>query len=113
MSRVKLELLKAQTRTTTLDRDDEYLQVLLDTAEAQVIGLTGWSAEDWAKVPDEAFPLELQQAILMRAASLYAYREDVDNASLAALPYGLMALVKPWQKMRGGSKAEALMEKYS
>lgn len=113
MSRVSLSLLKAQTRTTSFDRDDEYLQHLLDAAEAQVIAMTGYTADEWAVVPDADFPQDLAQAILMRAASFYAYREDVDNASLAAVPNTLAALVKPWQKMRGGSLAESLMEKWA
>ena len=44
---------------------------------------------------------------------MYAYREDVDTASLSEVPNSTKALVKPWQKMRGGSRMAALLAKYA
>jgi hypothetical protein len=49
----------------------------------------------------------------MRAATGYAYREDVDNSNLTSLPNSFMAMVKPYQKMRGGSLTEKLIAQYS
>lgn len=113
MPRVSLELLKKQVRADDFDGDDIYLEHLLQVAESQVESMTGYSAEELACIPDGDYPAELKQAILLRAASMYAYREDVDTASLSEFPNSTKALVKPWQKMRGGSKMAALLAKYS
>lgn len=113
MPRVSLELLKKQVRADDFDGDDIYLEHLLQVAESQVESMTGYSAEELACIPDGDYPAELKQAILLRAASMYAYREDVDTASLSEVPNSTKALVKPWQKMRGGSKMAVLMAKYA
>lgn len=113
MARVSLELLKAHVRATSFDHDDAYLRELIDMAEEQVINATGYTREEWSVVPDEAFPAVLKQAILIRAATGYAYREDVDNSNLTSLPNSFMAMVKPYQKMRGGSLTEKLIAQYS
>lgn len=113
MPRVSLELLKKQVRADDFDGDDIYLEHLLQVAEAQVESMTGYSSDELSCIPDEDYPAELKQAILLRAASLYAYREDVDTASLSEVPNSTKALVKPWQHMRGGSKMDALLAKYA
>lgn len=113
MPRVSLELLKKQVRADDFDGDDIYLEHLLQVAESQVESMTGYSAEELARIPDGDYPAELKQAILLRAASMYAYREDVDTASLSEVPNSTKALVKPWQKMRGGSRMAALLAKYA
>lgn len=108
-----MELLKKQVRADDFDGDDIYLEHLLQVAESQVESMTGYSAEELACIPDGDYPAELKQAILLRAASMYAYREDVDTASLSEVPNSTKALVKPWQKMRGGSRMAALLAKYA
>ena len=108
-----MELLKKQVRADDFEGDDIYLEHLLQVAESQVESMTGYSAEELACIPDGDYPAELKQAILLRAASMYAYREDVDTASLSEVPNSTKALVKPWQKMRGGSKMAALLAKYA
>lgn len=113
MPRVSLELLKKQVRADDFEGDDIYLEHLLQVAESQVESMTGYSAEELACIPDGDYPAELKQAILLRAASMYAYREDVDTASLSEVPNSTKALVKPWQKMRGGSKMAVLLAKYA
>lgn len=113
MPRVSLELLKKQVRADDFEGDDIYLEHLLQVAESQVESMTGYSAEELACIPDGDYPAELKQAILLRAASMYAYREDVDTASLSEVPNSTKALVKPWQKMRGGSRMAALLAKYA
>lgn len=113
MPRVSLELLKKQVRADDFEGDDIYLEHLLQVAESQVESMTGYSAEELACIPDWDYPAELKQAILLRAASMYAYREDVDTASLSEVPNSTKALVKPWQKMHGGSKMAVLLAKYA
>lgn len=112
MARVSLELFKKQTRTTSFSRDDEYLQGLLDAAETFVINLTGYTAEEWSVVPDDAFPKDLCHVILVVGADMYAEREMTVPGNYQLRPF-LLGMVKPYQKMRGGSLAEKLIKQYS
>lgn len=111
MARVSLELLKKHVRADDFDDDDAYLEHVLAAAEEYVTGLTGYTADELSVIPDSAFPRPLAHAILMRAASMYEYREDV-STSIQAVPNSLIALVRPYQKMDGGSITERLIAKY-
>lgn len=113
MPRVSLELLKKHVRADDFTGDDEYLDHLLEVAQEQVETLVGYSREELEQIPDEEYPMALRQAILLRASSLYAYREDIDTVQLSNVPDSLKALVKPWQKMRGGGRMEALIAKHA
>ena len=113
MPRVSLELLKKHVYADDFTGDDDYLDHLLAVAEEQVDTLAGYSREELACIPDEEYPMSLRQAILLRGVSLYAYREDIDTVQLSSVPDSLKALVKPWQKMRGGGRMEALLAKYA
>ena len=112
MPRVSLELLKKHVRADDFTADDDYLAHLLQVAQEQVETLVGYSREELECIPDKEYPLALQQAILLRAGSLYAYREDIDTTQLSSVPDSLLALVKPWQKMRGGGRMAALLQKH-
>lgn len=111
--RVSLELFKKHVRCDDFTDDDEYLAHCLEAAEQYVIGLTGWTEAELSVIPDEAFPAPLKHAILMRGASMYEYREDVTNTTVSETPLALMALVKPYQKMCGGSLTERLIVQYA
>lgn len=111
MSRISIDLLKAHTRTDDIV-EDEYLYDCLEAAEAQVLDYIGYSEDELSGIPDEAFPAPLKRAMLMRAASLYEYREDIDNASISPLAGAFKSLAKPYQKMRGGGLMDRLIEKY-
>ena len=112
MARVSLALFKSHTRTTSFSRDDEYLQHVLDAAEAFVINLTGFTAEEWAVVPDADFPAELRMVIMAVGADMYAEREMTVPATYQLRPW-LWGVVKPYQKMRGGSLTERLIAEHS
>ncbi len=112
MARVSLALFKLHTRTTSFIRDDEYLRHVLDAAESFVINLTGYTADDWSVVPDEAFPKDLCHVIMAVGADMYAEREMTVPGSYQLRPF-LLGMVKPYQKMRGGSLAENLIRQYS
>ena len=112
MARVSLDLFKKHTRTTSFARDDEYLQDLLNAAETFVINLTGYTAEEWSVVPDKAFPKDLCHVIMVVGADMYAEREMTVPGTYQLRPF-LLGMVKPYQKMRGGSLAEKLIAKYS
>ena len=102
------EAFKAHTRTTGFDRDDDYLEGVLAAAEAYVIDQTGFTQEEWAAVPDELFPAPLKHAILLLGGAMYAYRESVDTVQLHPNMI-FQALLKPYQKMNGGSITERLL----
>lgn len=112
MARVSLELFKKHIRTDDYDGDDDYLQHVLDAAEDFVAALTGYTREELSAIPDSEYPTPLIHAVLMRGASMYEYREDVDT-SLNATPFSLMAIVTPYRKMNGGSLLEPLVRKYN
>jgi len=112
MARISIEYLKRHTMTDDSHCDDDYLYECLCDAEAQVIDRIGYTEEELSGIPDEAFPRALKRAILMRAASLYAYREDIDNDSIKPLAESLVSLIKPYQRMRGGGRMDKLIEKY-
>lgn len=111
--RVSLELFKKHVRCDDFTDDDEYLDHCLAAAEQYVIGLTGYTEDELSVIPDDAFPMPLKHAILMRGASLYEYREDIVNTSISETPLALMALVKPYQKHNGGSLTERIIKQYS
>lgn len=92
-----VELLKKQARADDFTDDDEYLEHLLDVAEAYVIGRTNQVAEDLLE--EEELPVMLRQAIYLFAAHLYANREVVTAGSLTAVPYTIESLIKPYVKL--------------
>lgn len=111
---ITLELLKAHTRTDDACScyENEYLEACLEDAKGQVFDRIGYTEDELSGIPDDKFPAPLRRAILMRAASLYEYREDIDNASISPLSESLTALIKPYQRMRGGGLLERLIAKY-
>lgn len=109
---VTLELLKQHVRADDLTCEDVYLTHVLEAAQGQVMDYIGWTEEELSAIPDGEWPAPVRHAVLMRAATMYAYREDVDNASLSPLPFALSALLKPYRKMCGGSVMERIIAKY-
>ena len=109
MSRVSLELLKKHVRADDFADDDIYLTHILKAAEQQVEGLLNYTPEELATIADEDWPDTLRHAVLLRAGTMYAYREDVDSGALAPLPNSLMAIIKPYQKQNGGGLLAHIM----
>ena len=112
MLKVPLDLLKMHVRADDITCDDAYLSDCLEAAQAQVINATGWTEKELAPIPNDAFPADIRRAVIMRAASLYAYREDIDTSSLSPLPLSTAAMLKPYRKMCGGGIMDRLVEKY-
>ena len=101
MACIDLELLKRHVRADEFADDDEYLQVLLDTAERYVIHATNRSyAELKGLECDGGIPLPLRHAILMLAGHWYNQREGVATASMQEVPYSMQALIKPYRKLK-------------
>lgn len=112
---VTLEELKAQMRVEETDEDDMITQYGV-AAERQIIAETRRSLDELCVrgyvdyhgtvVPDSVtpgvawFPSPLKVAILMFAAQLYRNREPVAvGVSVAAIPYTLAVMVKPYVKL--------------
>lgn len=110
---VTLEEFKQHTRTSDFMEDDLKLQRCLNAAESYIIGLTGYTEEELSVIPADEFPADLVQAIIMRGASFYEFSTDVDSSSLAYLPGSTLAIVKPYQKMRGGDRLGKILAKYA
>lgn len=96
---VNLELLKKHVRADDFSDDDEYLQHLLEAAEAYVCTSTKRTDEELQELGDGEWPKPLQQAVLLAAGHWYNQREAVSGVQMAEVPYTLTALVKPYRKL--------------
>lgn len=99
MAVVSLELFKKHVRADDFSDDDEYLQSLLDTAEAHIIRETHRSVEELCELSGGDFPCPLNQAIMLLAAHWYNQREAVSTTQMHAVPMGVQSLVKPYRKL--------------
>ena len=106
---VSMDLFRTHLRLDDITGEDGYLQAALETAEQNVLDSIGYTRDELSVIPEGIFPAPVRWAILMRGADLYAYRESMDSSQLAALPYGVPALLKPYQRMRGGSLMDRLI----
>jgi hypothetical protein len=107
------DIFKKHVRADDYEADDELLMTYLKAATRQVVNATGYSMEELETIPPGEFPEDILNAIYMRGASMYAFREDVDSTSLGMLPLSLMAIIKPYCKMYGGGLLAPLVEKYN
>ena len=107
-----LTIFKKHVRADDFTEDDELLAFYLKAATDCVVNATGYTLDELERIPSAEFPDAIREAIYMRGASMYAYKEDVDSATLGVLPFSLQAIVKPYCKMYGGGRLEALVEKY-
>lgn len=86
-----LNMLKRQCRID-FDDDDELLTQLGEAAEAEVIRMTGRTAEELTEMGCGELPAPLRQAVLIRAAQFYAQPEGTEK------PNALFeALIRPYQ----------------
>lgn len=112
MARVSLELLKKQVYAEDFESDDDLLEQKLAAAESQVIDDIGWTEEELSGIPDDKFPPQLKEAILMFAANLYRYREITDTGGLAPVPNTYQSIIKKYCRLCGGGLMERLVAKY-
>lgn len=112
MSRVSLELLKQQVHAEDFEGDDALLNECLLDAEQQVLDMIGWTADEVSGIPDNEFPRPLKRAILVRASTLYRYREDTETQQTSQIPLSTQALLKPYSRLCGGGLMETLVAKY-
>ena len=105
---VTLAELKERVYADDTTAYDTRLQGVLDNAESAVITMTDYNREDVLGIPVSAFPGELKEAIIQLAAAWFAQPEGTAPTQFHAVPYGVAFLVKPYQKMAGGGRLEAL-----
>lgn len=86
-------MIKRQCRVD-YDDDDMLLEQIGEAAEAEVIRMTGRSAEELLEMGDGLLPVQLRQAVLVRAAQMYSQPEGTDK------PNALFeSLVRPYQRL--------------
>ena len=99
MSVLSLALFKKHVRADDFADDDEYLEHLLDAAEASVVASTNRTFQELAGYNDGDFPVPLKHAVMMLAAHWYNQRESVSSTQMSEVPDSLQALVKPYRKL--------------
>ncbi len=96
---VDLELFKKHVRADDFDDDDEYLQHLLDTAEASVITATNRTENELETIGGGEMPKPVVHAVMLLAAHWYNQRESVSGVQMHQVPDSLSALIKPYRKL--------------
>lgn len=98
MSVISLSLLKLHVRADDFATDDEYLQHLLDAAEAHVADTVNQTSDALLEQGGgETYPLPIVQAVLLLAGHWYNQREAVASAAMTEVPYTVQALLKPYR----------------
>lgn len=111
MARVSIDDFRKWIHADDVEGDDSNIQLSLLSAESQVNNAIGYSAEELAIIPDSLYPNELRMAIMTRAATLYAVREDTSNIALHRVPGMGTDMIQPYKRMRGGSLIDDLITK--
>lgn len=99
MSIVDLNLFKKHVRADDFADDDDKLQVILDSAETEVINATNRTKDELIEMGGGEFPKDLIMAILMVGAQKYAYPEGVVNGQLGSIPYGPTAIIRHYRRL--------------
>lgn len=100
MAAVDLALFKKHVRADDFADDDEYLQHLIDTAEACVVTATNRTADELRAIGGGGdLPKPIIHAIMMLAAHWYNQRESVSGVQMHQVPDSLSALIKPYRKL--------------
>ena len=107
---VTLQELKARVYADDTTAYDTRLQGILDNAECAVITMTDHAPGDVRSIPVASFPGELREAILQLAAAWFAQPEGTAPQQFHSVPFGISFLVKPYEKMKGGSRLTPLIE---
>lgn len=94
-----IELFKQHVRADEFADDDQYLQHLLDTAEAYVCASTNRSIDELLAMGNGRLPAMIFHAIMLIGGHWYNQREAVSNAQMVEVPYTLQAMIKPFRKL--------------
>lgn len=107
MATVSLDLFKKHVRSDDFSEDDDYLSILLEAAEAHVVGMTRRTKEELLAMNDgKSLPSQLVIAIFELGAHWYNQREAVAGTQMTEVPDSFEALVKPFRKLVSDDSGE-------
>lgn len=107
---VTLEELKRALHLEGLELHDEELLGIIDDAEGVVIAATDYPEEDFRRIPKESLPGPLHRAMLRLA--IYDWNDKGETQSDLYIQLAL-APVRPYQRMAGGSRLQAIIDRYA
>lgn len=96
---VTLDMFRAQLNLAPGTGDEALLTQKLEAAEDAVIRYTQRTREELLAIGGGKMPVSLVEAILVRAAAAYSYRESVASIQAHPVPDSYYALVKPFRKL--------------
>ena len=99
MAFVDIDTVKKHVRADDGNYDDELLTSYLEVAEDVVISQTYRPVEDLLGMNYGEFPPMLRQAVIMLVAHWYNQREDSAAVQYRQVPFGVDALIKPYQRL--------------
>ena len=105
---VSLALFKKHCNADDFTADDEYLQHLLDTAEAHVIRSTNRTKAELEQMGGGNFPQELKHAVMLIGAHWYNQRESDAQVEFRSVPNALQAMSKPFRKLVNDSRTDEI-----
>ena len=98
-----LDLLKKHVRAEDFTDDDDCLRLYLEAATEWATLYTHRTATDLHSLAPDGesggYPATFAQAVLLLAAAYYDQREATAGTTLAAVPYGVEALLKPYRRL--------------
>lgn len=92
------EEFKQHARVDDLLDDMSYLRTLYEAAEHTIIGLTNRIEEELCAETGE-LPKDLKVAVRQLATTWYEHPDAYENASGAAVPYGISFLVSRYRRL--------------
>ncbi len=103
---VSVDMLRAQLNLAPGTGDEALLTQKLEAAEESVVRYTHRTREELTAIGGGQFPAPLIEAILVRAAAAYSYRESVTSIQAHPVPDSYYALVKPYRKLADDEEEE-------
>ena len=98
MTEKDFEDFKQHARVEDLVDNTDYLRTLYMAAEETVIGLTGRTESELVALYGE-MPGSLKVAVRQLATTWYEHPDAYENASGAAVPYGISFIVSRYRKL--------------
>ena len=92
------EEFKQHARVDDLLDDMSYLRTLYEAAEHTIIGLTNRTEQELCEDTGE-LPKDLKVAVRQLATTWYEHPDAYENASGAAVPYGISFLVSRYRRL--------------
>ncbi len=88
----------ARVEDWAVSEEQPLLQAIGDTAERMVFDLLDRTADDLLEQEGGTLPGPVHHAMVMLATHLYEHRAPLTTGSIAAVPYTIDAMLKPYIK---------------